>query len=331
MQQDIKTKEIQGSENCLYLNIYRPRTSSSGPLPVLVYLHGGAFKFGSTHPSVIGADYLMDSQRVVLVTVAFRLGVFGFLSSGDKYSKGNFGLKDQVMALEWIQRNIQQFNGDPRAVTLMSESSGSAQVHLHMMSEKSNGLFHKGIMIGGTGLSFWTMERDPQRQLRQFASIAGIRNANTADTRDIVGELSEMPAEDLLRYSGQMYQFHDLMPTFRPVVEKDWSSAFINRDPQLVWKRGDFAHRPFLSIVAGYEQGNWADFYYDKKKRQRILDDFDNSLMAAGGICRHQLGPIKKYYFDDNPCEANVQNYTVVSLLFYQCILESNLLSLVLP
>lgn len=313
MQHDYVTNEVEGNEDCLYLNIYRPKQMRKEFLPVLVFLHGGAFKFGTTHPRLYGPGYLMDTEDVILVTVQYRLGVFGFLSSGDKYSKGNFGLKDQNMALKWLQSNINSFGGDPDKVTLMGDSCGAASTHFHMMSEKSNGLFHKAIMIGGNALAYWALERDPQKQLRELAAIAGIFDANRAPTSDIVEILATMGAKTLQKYSMLMYQIHDVTPVFRPVIEGSWKSALVREDPLKVWEKGNYQHRPFLMTMATNEQAISADFYYDPKMRQRILDDFDNSLIAVGGISRHEIEPIKKYYFDNKPTHNNMYNFTIVS------------------
>lgn len=132
------SNEVTGDEDCLFLNIYRPAARKRSLLPVIVYLHGGAFRYGNTHPVTLGPDYFMDTD-VILITVQYRLNIFGFLSSGDENCPGNFGLKDQALSLRWIRRNIQSFGGDPKSVTLMGHSSGAASVHLHMMSEQSNG------------------------------------------------------------------------------------------------------------------------------------------------------------------------------------------------
>lgn len=130
--------EVTGDEDCLFLNIYRPSSRKRSLMPVIVFFHGGAFRFGNAHPSTLGPDYFMASD-VLLVTVQYRLNIFGFLSSGDENCPGNFGLKDQAQALRWIRRNIQSFGGDAKSVTLMGHGAGAASVHLHLMSQESNG------------------------------------------------------------------------------------------------------------------------------------------------------------------------------------------------
>ena len=105
----------------------------------MAWIHGGAFEFGSCRSVAFGPAYLLD-KNVILVAMNYRLGILGFLSSADSASPGNFGLKDQVLALKWIQKNIRAFGGDPERVTIFGESAGGVCVHLHALSDASNGI-----------------------------------------------------------------------------------------------------------------------------------------------------------------------------------------------
>ena len=104
----------------------------------MVYIHGGAYTYFSSNSRRFGPDYLLD-RDVVLVAMNYRLGIFGFLSTGDAEAPGNFGLKDQVLALRWVQENIRYFGGNPDKVTLFGLSAGSNCVDLHTLSDSSNG------------------------------------------------------------------------------------------------------------------------------------------------------------------------------------------------
>ena len=108
--------------------------------PVLVYIHGGSFAGGSCRSDSQGAKYLMDHD-IVFVTIQYRLGTLGFFSTGDSYAPGNYGMKDQVEALRWIQRNIAAFGGDPSSVTISGSSAGGASIGLHLLSPMSRGIF----------------------------------------------------------------------------------------------------------------------------------------------------------------------------------------------
>jgi para-nitrobenzyl esterase len=137
-------------EDCLFANVYSPSNASA--LPVMVFIHGGAFWGGA------GSQYdgsLFASQGVVVVTIDYRLGVLGFLGDSDfkrlYNTTGNFGFLDQVQALKWVQQNIAAFGGNPKRVTIFGESAGGQSVLMHMVSPQSDGnLFQNAIVQSGT-------------------------------------------------------------------------------------------------------------------------------------------------------------------------------------
>ena len=145
------------SEDCLFVNVWRPARAASGAkLPVMVWIHGGAFVFGSgSWPGSSGVQFA--KQGVILVTFNYRLGRLGFfafpaLSREDPEElKGNYAYMDQIAALTWAQRNIAAFGGDPNNVTIFGESAGGVSVHTHLTSPLSRGLFHKAIIQSGGG------------------------------------------------------------------------------------------------------------------------------------------------------------------------------------
>ena len=107
-------------------------------LPVMVWIHGGAFMSQSSNSTFFNPGFLLD-KNIILVTMNYRLGILGFLSTGDETAPGNFGMKDQVLALKWVQKNIRYFGGDPNQVTLFGESAGAASVSFHAFSDASTG------------------------------------------------------------------------------------------------------------------------------------------------------------------------------------------------
>lgn len=169
------------------MNVYRPKRFDPKRklLPVIVVISVGYFKFGSGRAAYYGPDFLMDTEEAIVVTFDHRLGIFGFLASGDRSCKGNFGLKDQVMALKWVQSNIEQFGGDPTAVTLMGHDAGAMSVHYLMMSKQANGLFKKAILRSGSALSPWALTKDPESQFREYAARAGIRRSSSRSSREM--------------------------------------------------------------------------------------------------------------------------------------------------
>ncbi|XP_031549875.1 cholinesterase 2-like [Actinia tenebrosa] len=139
-------------EDCLFLNIYTPSTNCTRNYPVVVYIHGGSYVAGTPIRDVSPGEYL-PTQGVVLVTIQYRLGAFGFFSTGDSEAPGNLGFLDQIEALKWIRDNIGGFCGNKSSVTLLGEGVGGSSVSLHYLSPLSKNLFHRGIAISGVGLA----------------------------------------------------------------------------------------------------------------------------------------------------------------------------------
>jgi carboxylesterase type B len=152
VQFDFFRNEDIGSENASIINVYT--RDVKGKKPVMVWIHGGGFVGGSSRTDFYGPDYILQKD-VIVVSFNYRLGVFGFLSLLDPKAgiPGNAGLKDQVFALKWIQRNIEQFGGDPNNITIFGESAGGGSVHFLMISEAAKGLFHKAIPMSGVAFN----------------------------------------------------------------------------------------------------------------------------------------------------------------------------------
>ncbi len=152
---DTSDETYQQSEDCLTLNVWTPEISSSAAKPVMVWIHGGGFEFGSSaDPTYDGS--LLATHDVVVVSMNYRLGVFGFLASpqldAESGSSGAWGFEDQIAALQWVHRNIRQFGGDPSRITIFGESAGSHSVGILLASPKARGLFKGAILESG---AFW--------------------------------------------------------------------------------------------------------------------------------------------------------------------------------
>ena len=148
---------VHGSENCLYLNIFAPKDiQSNEKLPVMYWLHGGSNIIGTS--SIYDPSVLASSQRVIVVTINYRLGMFGWfihpsikrLSDNLEDQSGNYGTLDQIAALKWVRKNIDQFGGDKNNVTIFGESAGGHNVYALMFSPLAEGLFHKAISQSGS-------------------------------------------------------------------------------------------------------------------------------------------------------------------------------------
>lgn len=190
---------VQGpvSEDCLHLNIWAPHDARGDRLPVLVWIHGGAFVQGSGSVPIYDGRSLA-ARGVVVVSINYRLGALGFLAHPDLAREaeasayGNFGLQDQLAALRWVQANIADFGGDPGAVTLAGQSAGSLCVHMLMASPTSAGLFHRAIALSGPPTLVALSTRDQ-------AEADGMTFA-IEHTRPDIQSLRALPAEELTRH-----------------------------------------------------------------------------------------------------------------------------------
>ena len=145
------------SEDCLYLNVWKP-AGTRRKLPVLVFIHGGGFGGGAGHvPAYDGAS--LAAQGAVVVTINYRVGVFGFLAhpalsaQSPTRTSGNYGLLDQIAALRWVRSNVARFGGDPGNVTIAGESAGAASVNDLQVSPLAKGLFHRGVSFSGASMA----------------------------------------------------------------------------------------------------------------------------------------------------------------------------------
>ena len=188
------------SEDCLYLNVWTAAKSNKERRPVMVWIHGGALTRGSGSLSYYDGDALA-AKGVVLVTINYRLGLFGFFAhpeltkESDRNTSGNYGLLDQLAALEWVQKNIAAFGGDPKRVTIFGESAGSWSVNYLMATPLAKGLFQA--VIGESGGTFADMRklRETEAAGQKFATAAGA---------DSLQALRAKPAEEILKMPSAM-------------------------------------------------------------------------------------------------------------------------------
>jgi para-nitrobenzyl esterase len=184
-------------EDCLNLNIWTPAKSASDRLPVMVWIHGGAFQHGGG--ALIGFDgENLARHGAVVVTINYRLGIFGLLAlpelaaESPPHSAGNYAILDQIAALQWVQRNIAAFGGDPARVTIFGESAGSQSVNVLMASPLAAGLFTRA--IGESGGSFTPMKSlaDGEKEGQQFAARVGA-------TQDVLKSLRAKSTDELIK------------------------------------------------------------------------------------------------------------------------------------
>ncbi|XP_046744724.1 venom carboxylesterase-6-like [Diprion similis] len=234
-----------GAEDCLYLNVYTPGANFSAYLlPVIFFIHGGGFQFGSA--DVYGPHYLLN-RDVVMVTPNYRLGAFGFLSTEDATVPGNMGLKDQVVALQWVKDNIEYFGGNPENVMLVGQSAGAVSVHYHYLSKLTSGLFQRGMSITGTALFPWAQT---EASLEKAKALAVSLGCPSVDVETMVKCLKNQTADDIAVATRAFTPWlGSPMTPFGPVVEKEGSSnfTFIDRTPIEIIKSGDVQDLPWIT------------------------------------------------------------------------------------
>ncbi|RXT34669.1 carboxylesterase/lipase family protein [Bradyrhizobium betae] len=205
------------SEDCLYLNVWTAAKETNEKRPVMVWIHGGGFQFGSSaNPATDGS--LLAAKGVVVVSFNYRLGIFGFLAHPDldtQSPSGNYGLQDQLAALRWVKANIAAFGGDPDNVTLFGESAGAMAVGILMASPLARGLFHKA--IGESG-AFWDGRHG---SLQSFDEARARGRAFTRRQGDAsIAALRAMPAEQLNARAPWSFERDHVTAAFSPSIDR---------------------------------------------------------------------------------------------------------------
>ncbi|CAL8073630.1 unnamed protein product [Orchesella dallaii] len=338
-QYDETTEKVTGSEDCLFLNVFTPYIPGGGRgiqsarplLPVLVYFHGGSFTTGSA--DMYGPKRFMRHD-VILVTVNYRLGVLGFLSTGDEAISGNFGGLDQIMALKWVQKYIRGFGGNPGRVNIFGHSAGAAATHLLLLSPRALGLFHGAIIQSGSAFCDWAINEKPQKYAQKIGEAVGC----LGDSYELASCLHEKSIEDLI-LAQQPLETYSPFPLHRatPVVDFEWrgDDAFLPGDPKELMDAGAFAQVP---VIAGVTHDEGLNFYAEVHanvgaQQFKNPDYFENELLP--GLLERMMDTpdpldvtvdaVKAQYFE----ELDVENETkrvitelsemMGDVLFYSC------------
>lgn len=321
-------EEVVGSEDCLYLNVYTPRLPSKlenggGGFPVMIWFHGGGWLTGAGHSEFYGPKFLLDHE-VILVTVNYRLGPLGFLSTEDTVCPGNQGMKDQAQSIRWVHENIAAFGGDPNRVTLFGESAGGASVNYHMISPLSSGLFHRGISQSGSVFCPWTLTRAGTARPKALA-VAERLDCPTGTSRELIDCLRTKEASDVIG-SDRLFQVFDYCPMipFRPVVEPEGPGAFLTEDPALLMKQGRHEDIPWMTGITSEEGSLRVPGLYGLRGGELIRELDDNfekiapvSLLYDETVDQDAKAEvsrkIRKFYFGDRPID-NATRFDVIDM-----------------
>ncbi|XP_076074380.1 fatty acyl-CoA hydrolase precursor, medium chain-like [Mytilus galloprovincialis] len=318
------------SEDCLFLNIYVPtsKSSSAAKKAVMIWIHGGSYISGTG--MLYNGAYMASVGDVIIVTVNYRLGVFGFLSTGNENAVGNYGLWDQKMAIEWVKDNIEAFGGDTSNITIFGESAGGFSVSLHSLIPQNKGLFNRVIAQSGVSTSFVATEYNityytnriinvlkctsPQ----QSVEIKCLKNKSAADVQTAYNYLYSLPITDP----------HDFL-VFAPRVDRD---LLMDHPKILLKNRSSEAYMFFrsLDMIVGnvnsegslllgnpltrlqkayrfnIDLGIPRSILCDHLATTMALDDYNNNAKIAPAVCQkygYSLGLYRSmnsvYYYGD--------------------------------
>ncbi|XP_038214494.1 juvenile hormone esterase-like isoform X1 [Zerene cesonia] len=300
-----------GSEDCLFLNVYTKTLQPEKKLPVMVWIHGGAFYTGSGNSDYYGPEFFMQ-HNVVLVTFNYRLEVFGFLCLDNEEVPGNAGLKDQVAALTWVKKNICSFGGDPENITIFGCSAGASSTSYHMISEMSQGLFNKAICQSGVCLNDWSYNIYARQRALQLGKLLG---KDTKDVNELLQFLRGVPSESLINVKlptvvAEYPDISDVM-TFSPVIENPNLKVekFISDAPINLVKKGKISKIP---IMLGYTSGegieicrNFVDSVSFFSKTGMVLPR-ELKLNTPLGVIKQMDEKVRHHYFGNKTLSLDI-------------------------
>ncbi|CAK1541784.1 unnamed protein product [Leptosia nina] len=287
---------VEVKEQCLIVNVFVPDTKQE-KLPVVVFVHGGAFLFGYGNSRT--PKNLVKSGKIIAVTFNYRVGPHGFLCLGTDAAPGNAGMKDQIELLRWVQRNIAEFGGDTSDVTIAGCSAGSASIDLLLISKQSKGLFKRAIGGSGSNLNAFAVQTRPLENAKYFAQQMGFN-----DTNDIVALEKfylNTPYEALSLKSAELAQTTNSVTLFSPCVEKDiGQEIFLHDSPFKILSDGNFLKVPMLygyCNMEGIYRVNMFDTWRDKMNENFVNfltpdlgNDEENRVKLAEDIKRLYFG-----------------------------------------
>lgn len=296
---DMVFRDPQQSEDCLYLNVWTPATSAKAKLPVMVWIYGGGFQGGgSSEPRQDGAA--LARKGVIVVSMNYRLGVFGFLSHPElvkespHHASGNYGLLDQAAALAWVRRNIAAFGGDPDNVTLFGESAGSISVSAQMASPVSKGLFQRAIGESG-GIAEWQVRMKPAAETGK----AGEALAQAAGASNLAA-LRALSTDQIVQASRARKGLQ-----FWPNID----GYFFPEDPMAIYAAGRQAHVPLLAGWNADEHRSYQYFQNLEPSQANYLRKLDEDFGADAPA-------VRKLFPGDTPAQIETSAHDLASALF---------------
>ncbi|XP_049885462.1 esterase E4-like [Pectinophora gossypiella] len=302
---------LYGVEDCLYLNIYTPSLPKDGVSslkPTIVWIHGYAFTSSFSH--IHGGDFLVDND-VIFISLTHRLNAFGFLKINETDSNANMGLKDIVMALKWIKKNIKQFDGDEKKITVMGSDSAGTYLTLLLLS-KSNKLFSKMILQSGSLFSpsiFQSDHNKEREKLKQEVKISFSKDLVTASSKDIITASSKIYTKK------DWINFQKPVVPFSPIIELKSNKSLISVSPYTQ------SLEIKIPLMIGFNSQESISEIIPFLRHPHILNtlnSFFKFMVPFPSACHYNYtsktyveiaDKIKKKYFNGHISEASIQDF----------------------
>lgn len=286
VQTNYVTGLLEGQEDCLYVNVYRPdhrsysaTSDNPGPgplLPVMYWVYGGGFIMGDATEENYLPGPLLETQEVIVVSANYRVGPLGFMSLEDDVMPGNLALWDQRMSLVWVKENIREFGGDPDNVTVFGESAGSFCVMCLYVSPQCRGLFHKAVGQSGPLISncsaTMVMGKRPSVYAKTLAKQLGCTNLESS--REIRAQLEAIPIAKLQDKFSVAGDWDVSLPCpWKPLVDHWSSKPFLPKDPRSAILAGEFSRIPLLHGICSHEGVMMVSHLVKEPKRWQVLKE----------------------------------------------------------
>lgn len=306
-------------EDCLYLNIFTPYAKPRAPrlFPVIMHIHGGRFEHGSGN--ALPGHMLAASQEVVVVTFNYRLGVLGFMATSDNSSAGNYGLADQVAAIEWVREHIQNFNGDPQSITLWGTGTGAASAGLLAMSPRSSHLIKRVIAQSGSASADWALQKNPLFIRNISISIGEHFGCYTKDSYHLIRCLETKSFNEFT--TMEVESDVGWLP-FTPVSDfmtRDRDYALVPNTPDQFFQLNNLKFNDDFAYMSGVTRDEGSTWLLDDEeanvKRYRVDEELFRrkirSFIKVFNVTLNQQAFVDALYFMYSPWNdrGNLSNY----------------------
>ncbi|XP_034963150.2 cholinesterase-like [Zootoca vivipara] len=257
------------SEDCLFLNTWVPHPRPSTPTPVLVFIHGGGFFTGTSSLDLYKGASLASTERVIVVSMNYRLGMLGFLTMPPA-APGNLGLLDQQLALRWVNENAAAFGGDPTRVTIFGHSAGAASVGFHLLSPGSQTLFAQAVIQSGSPNAIWAW-MSPEEAKQKSLAITQLLGCADGDDSAV---MSCLQAKDATEFSPQEILFLEKSKYLidLPVIPTT-DGDFLPDDPQKLLESGNIKIKPILIGFTSDEGSTFLPFSFPGIERHHFTQE----------------------------------------------------------